>query len=457
MLSACVVVDHRPRRRGSHPHGIDDVAKDENTIRGNLSDNPQERFIDLPLPENQIMATYVWIDGTGERLRYKDRTLDYIPLKPKGKFTLMMENWDKKVMETMLSKITYTKSAMYLPPYDYYPRNLENFFQAECKLRPKRNINVFDENLKDLPIISYDGFGTQQAIQTDSDLYLCPRAIYRNPFRNGNHLLVMCDTYDKNLDPTPTNHRVKCADAYKKCHEDEPWFGIEQEYFFLNKSDSRPLGWPKGGFPRRSDQYYCGIGSDKFAGRDIVLAHYRCCLFAGIPVYGTNAEIGPSQWEYQVGPSVGLHAGDDVWMARFVMEMLASEYGVQVTWDPKPFEAWEGSGAHTNFSTKQMRAENGIEHIEKAIYKLRNVHEKHIEAYDPHGGKDNERRLIGTHQTERICTFSAGVAERFCSIRIPRIVAEQKRGFFEDRRPASNVDPYRAIDALMRTCLLNEY
>lgn len=46
--------------------------------------------------------------------------------------------------------------------------------------------------------------------------------------------------------------------------------------------------------------------------------------------------------------------------------------------------------------------------IEKAIRKLKNVHMKHIKVYDPHGGKDNERRLTGSHQTECISTFSAG-------------------------------------------------
>ncbi|KAJ8737549.1 hypothetical protein PYW08_000144 [Mythimna loreyi] len=450
MLSACVVLDHRHQLRTNA------LPRKQRAFRGHLGSNPIEKYLDLPLPEDKIMATYVWIDGTGENLRYKDRTLDYIPKTPKDKFTLFMENWNKKVMDEMFSKIAYTHSAKYLPPYDYYPRNLENIYRAECRLRTKRNINVFDENMKDLPIISYDGFGAQQASREDSDLFLCPRAIYRNPFRIGNHLLVMCDTYDKNMDPTPSNYRVKCADAYKKCQEEEPWFGIEQEYYFLTTGDGRPLGWPEGGFPQTSDRYYCGIGIDKMLAREIVNAHYRCCLYAGIPLHGVNAEIGPSQWEYQVGPSVGLDAGDDVWMARFIMDMLAADFGVQVTLDPKPFEAWEGSGAHTNFSTKQMRAENGIEYIEKAIHKLRRVHFKHIKAYDPHGGKDNMRRLIGTHETECITTFSAGVAERFNSIRIPRTVAEKKRGFVEDRRPSSNVDPYKCIDALMRTCLLNE-
>jgi hypothetical protein len=58
-------------------------------------------------------------------------------------------------------------------------------------------------------------------------------------------------------------------------------------------------------------------------------------------------------------------------------------------------------------------------------------------------GKDNERRLTGLHETSSIHDFSAGVANRGCSIRIPRTVAEERKGYLEDRRPSSNCDPYQ--------------
>jgi len=111
---------------------------------------------------------------------------------------------------------------------------------------------------------------------------------------------------------------------------------------------------------------------------------------------------------------------------------------------------------HTNFSTKAMRNEGGIDVIESSIKKLSKKHMEHIMAYDPKQGKDNERRLTGEHETSSIHTFSFGVANRGSSIRIPRDCAEQKKGYLEDRRPSSNADPYKVSEILVRTMCLDE-
>ncbi|XP_016402176.1 glutamine synthetase-like, partial [Sinocyclocheilus rhinocerous] len=98
--------------------------------------------------------------------------------------------------------------------------------------------------------------------------------------------------------------------------------------------------------------------------------------------------------------------------------------------------------------TVQMRAEGGIEHINKAIEKLRKRHAEHIRVYDPNGGEDNKRRLIGCQVFSSINDFSPGVANRGASIRIPYRVAQNKCGYFEDRRPAANCDPYAVTCAM---------
>ena len=231
----------------------------------------------------------------------------------------------------------------------------------------------------------------------------------------------------------------------EKAADQHPWFGIEQEYTLLDQ-DQHPFGWPKNGFPGPQGPYYCGVGADKVYGRDIVEAHYRACLYAGIRVSGTNAEVMPAQWEYQVGPSEGIDMGDDLWISRYLLCRVAEDFGVVVSFDPKPMQGdWNGAGAHCNFSTEAMRRPGGMKVIEAAIDSLSRHHKRHIMAYDPNEGKDNERRLTGLHETSSIHDFSAGVANRGSSIRIPRDVAEQGYGYLEDRRPSSNCDPYSVL------------
>jgi glutamine synthetase len=310
--------------------------------------------------------------------------------------------------------------------------------------------------VEELPIWNYDGSSTYQAEGVNSDTYLYPVAMYPDPFRPGKNKLVLCETYKYNKQPTESNKRQSCKKAMDAAKDQLPWFGIEQEYTLLD-TDKHPLGWPKGGFPAPQGPFYCAVGADRAYGRDILEAHYRCMLYSGIHVSGTNAEVMPSQWEFQVGPCLGIEMGDEFWISRFMLHRIAEDFGVVVSLDPKPMPGnWNGAGAHTNFSTKLMREPGGIEHIQQAIDKLSKVHARHIKAYDPNGGRDNERRLTGKHETSSIHDFSAGVANRGCSIRIPRTVAEDGCGYLEDRRPSSNCDPYSVTEALVRTCCLNE-
>ncbi|XP_038876259.1 glutamine synthetase cytosolic isozyme-like [Benincasa hispida] len=304
-----------------------------------------------------------------------------------------------------------------------------------------------------LPKWNYDGSSTGQAPGQDSEVILYPQAIFRDPFRRGNNILVICDSYTPAGEPIPTNKRHAAAKIFS--HPDvvaeEPWYGIEQEYTLLQKDVKWPIGWPIGGFPGPQGPYYCSAGADKSFGRDIVDAHYKACLYAGVNISGINGEVMPGQWEFQVGPSVGISAADELWVARYILERITEIAGVVLSFDPKPIQGdWNGAGAHTNYSTKSMRKEGGYEVIKKAIEKLGLRHKEHIAAY----GEGNERRLTGRHETADINTFLWGVANRGASIRVGRDTEKSGKGYFEDRRPASNMDPYTVTSMIAETTIL---
>ncbi|CAF1929823.1 unnamed protein product [Brassica oleracea] len=223
-----------------------------------------------------------------------------------------------------------------------------------------------------LPKWNYDGSSTNQAAGDDSEVILYPQAIFKDPFGKGNNILVMCDAYTPKGNPIPTNNRNKAVKIFDhpNVKAEEPWFGIEQEYTLLQKDVKWPLGWPLGGFPGPQGPYYCAVGADKAFGRDVVDAHYKACLYAGLSI-GANGELMPGQWEFQISPTVGIGAGDQLWVARYILERITEICGVIVSFDPKPIEGdWNGAAAHTNFSTKWMRKEGGLDLIKKAIGKL---------------------------------------------------------------------------------------
>ncbi|KAH8671197.1 glutamine synthetase [Xylariales sp. PMI_506] len=300
---------------------------------------------------------------------------------------------------------------------------------------------------EDLPIWNFDGSSTEQAPGDNSDVYLRPVAVFPDPFRGQPNILVLAECWNADGTPNKFNHRHECAKLMETHAATKPWFGLEQEYTLFDMED-RPYGWPKAGFPAPQGPYYCGVGAGKVVCRDIVEAHYKACLYSGIKISGTNAEVMPAQWEFQVGPCEGIEMGDHLWMARFLLHRVAEEFGAKVSVAPKPIPGdWNGAGLHSNFSTEEMRADGGIKAIEAAIKKLEGRHKEHIAVY----GEDNDKRLTGRHETGAIDQFTYGVANRGASIRIPRETAAKGAGYFEDRRPASNADPYQITGIIMET------
>jgi glutamine synthetase len=305
----------------------------------------------------------------------------------------------------------------------------------------------------ELRVWNYDGSSTGQAPGENSEVLIKPVAIFPDPFRRDPNIIVLCEAIlPKTFAPIPTNTRRKAKENFDKKPELVPWFGIEQEYTLMKADAPKPFGFPNGGgFPAPQGPYYCGAGHDSAIGRPVADTHYNACLYAGLKIAGINAEVMPGQWEYQIGPSVGIDSGDHMWMSRYLMLRVCELMGVNVTFDPKPATGdWNGAGCHTNFSTKPMREDGGYKVIIEAIEKLGVKHMEHIKCY----GEGNDRRLTGAHETAAIDKFSYGVANRGASIRIPTDTEAAQKGYFEDRRPASNMDPYVVTGKIFETTCL---
>ena len=303
----------------------------------------------------------------------------------------------------------------------------------------------FSGKLEDCKVWSFDGSSTEQATGGSSDLLLKPVAIYPDPTRK-NAYVVMTEVLNPDGTPHESNGR-----ATIESDDDDFWFGFEQEYFLMDLETKLPLGFPAGGYPAPQGPYYCGVGAKAAYGREIVEEHFDVCLEAGLNVEGINAEVAAGQWEYQIFAKGAKDAGDQIWVARYFLEKVAEKYGVYVELHPKPLGKeldWNGSGMHANFSNGLMRT-CGDKKVFDAICEEFGKHiQEHVSVY----GAYNDQRLTGKHETASINEFSYGVSDRGSSIRIPiGTVEDGWKGRLEDRRPASNGDPYKIAAVIIST------
>ena len=306
-------------------------------------------------------------------------------------------------------------------------------------IRSKTRILPVSKLDGEIPKWNYDGSSTYQRHTSDSEVILYPKKQYNDFSRVNPHLFVLCETND------PACTRRLARKIFEESPGNKPMFGFEQEFFILERGKEKFFGTD---LPE-DENSYCSVGANKCFARKFTEKVMNCALLCGINLTGFNWEVAPGQAEFQVC-SYGLEAADDLILLRYLLQKIGEEFNYQISFHPKPILEWNGSGLHTNYSTQAMREEGGIEEIMGALIKLEKtyIEDRHL------FGHDNELRLTGDHETSAYNTFTWGVGSRDTSIRIPKETIEKQCGYFEDRRPGSNANPYLVTANLFKvTCL----
>ena len=316
-------------------------------------------------------------------------------------------------------------------------------YKPTQNMRSKTKVeNDFSGKLEDCPIWSFDGSSTRQAEGESSDCILKPVAIYPDPARK-NAYLVMTEVLNADGTAHESNARATVDD-----NDEDFWFGFEQEYFIMDTHTQLPLGFPIGGYPGPQGLYYCSVGGRNTHGRDFVDEHADLCIAAGLNFEGINQEVASGQWEFQLFAKGAKKAGDEIWVARYLLDRLTEKYDYYIDYHPKPIKGdWNGSGMHANFSNTTMRTCGSREVFEQICESFRPATKEHIDVY----GEFNDQRLTGLHETASIDDFTYGISDRGASIRIPIITVDKGwKGYLEDRRPASNGDPYKIAARIIK-------
>lgn len=324
------------------------------------------------------------------------------------------------------------------------------WLDSERNLRTKKRIlyldNSIGEYFNSVPEWNYDGSSTGQAsIEGNTEIILKP--IFTSTNENEPRTIIaLCDIFD--INGNPLSHR-KAAEEYftrEEVLKEEPWFGLEQEFFLIPKSN-----FSENYFTEISNKNeYCSTNRN-YTERCIINNFITLCHNFNITLSGVNSEVSPHQWEFQLFGK-GLNVCDQLYISRFILETIAEQYQYIVSYSPKINSNVSGSGCHVNFSTNSTRTENtGYDLIKQYIKRFE---EKHMKLIDCCSEK-NKERLSGKFETAKWDKFTWGVGTRNTSIRVPNDTFKNKCGYLEDRRPGSDIDPYLYCMTMCKIALDN--
>jgi glutamine synthetase len=315
------------------------------------------------------------------------------------------------------------------------PFLLEQYFYTSNNITKKYILENF------IPKWNYDGSSTGQCDIKNSEAILKPVNFIKHPFLD-NALLVLCESISNTNEPLLGNYRTTANEMFHKYANKEIWFGLEQEFFLLDKYDY--IVYKKNNYRNElSNNYYCN--STNLKEEELMNELLNLAIKCNISITGINKEVAKNQWEYQVGPIqgkepiVGIEYGDHMYFLKYILIKLCNKYYLHPIFENKPFENENGSGCHINISYKETRRENGLQEIYNYIKNMENDHNNFIAFFS---GKDNLKRLTGTNETSSFNTFTHGVGSRHTSIRIPNETKNNSKGYFEDRRPGANINYY---------------
>jgi len=284
--------------------------------------------------------------------------------------------------------------------------------------------------LENIPKWSYDGSSTGQRETRNSEVILIPIKMW---YKNEKHIYVICKGEDNNNNSVLGYWQTYAENQFKKIPNKKPWFGVEQEFFILDKHGKCLTHESKG-------NHYCGVGHSHPIERKIMDDFLHEVIHLGIHISGINQEVAPGQWEYQIGPVEGIDAAHELFICKYLINKIAEGYGCCICFDAKLSEKQNGSGCHVNISTVDTR-----ENVDAIFVITEKMKDDHLKFIDHYCGNNVEKRLTGTHETSDAKYFSIGVANRAASVRIPQQVWKDKKGYFEDRRPCSDIDYYKTL------------